>query len=323
MSALGNRSQFYDTLATLLGAGLPILRALEQRFPGRFNRVARQLRESLQGGARLTDAMRGMSCFSSFECNVTTAGEHSGQLERCFRSLSDWFALRQRLRQKVISGAMYPLLMYHIAGPILCVVDVATGQLCGSQIVFRLIMWYAVPWTIFIVLRALAPGLLRSRLIGALLNAVPVLGAVQFNLENASFFRALSLCLNAGIGMVSAIKLAAASCSNEAYKLRFLRIAERIDQHGESFAVAYHQSSSGRERRSSIPALLDSGEVSGTLDASAARIATFCANDGERQLEIAALMAPKVFYGCLVLYIAYRIISFYAGYFGQINELLQ
>lgn len=323
MSACGDRSQYYDTLATLLGAGLPILRALEQHYPGRFNRVARQLRESLQGGSTLAEAMRGMSCFSSFECNVAAAGEYSGQLDRCFRSLSDWFALRQRLRQKVISGMLYPLLMYHVAGPILCVVDVAIGQLTMPQVVSRLILWYAVPWVIFILLRALAPGLFRSRLVGTLLDAVPVLGAVQFNLENASFFRALSLCLNAGIGMVNAIKLAAESCSNRAYQLRFLRIAKRIDQHGEAFAAAYHKTSSGRERQSSIPALIDTGEMSGTLDASAERIATFCANDGERQLEIAALMTPKALYGCLVLYIGYRIISFYAGYIGQINELLQ
>jgi type IV pilus assembly protein PilC len=323
MSALTDRSQFYDSLATLVSAGLPMLRALDQRFPRRFRKPARQLLRALQDGETLSRAMRGISCFSNFECNLISAGEHSGQLDGCFRALSDWFALRQRLRQKVIGGMLYPLLMYHIAGPILAVVDVATGQLSMSEVAVRLILWYAAPWTAFILLRALLPGFFRSRPVGVLLGAVPLLGAVQFNLENASFFRALSLCLDAGIGMVSAIKLAAGSCSNRAYGQRFLRIASRIDKHGESFTEAYHKSSSSRERRSSIPALVDSGEISGTLDASAQRIASYCAGEGERQLDMLALMAPKALYGCLLLYIGYRIVSFYAAYFGQITELLQ
>lgn len=323
MSELKDRSQFYDTLATLIGAGLPIIRALDQRFPGRFRQAATRLREQIQSGSTLTQAMRGLNCFSAFEGNVVAAGEYSGHLDVCFRSLSEWFALRLRLRQKVLGGLLYPLFMYHLAGPILCVVDVATGQMTMPMVVARLIWWFALPWGLYLVFRLLAPGLLRSRLFGEVLNAVPVIGSVQFNLENASFFRALALCLNAGIGTVNAITLSAESCNNEAYKRRFLRLAKRIDQHGESFIDAYQKTMTGRERDSSIPALLDTGEMSGTLDSYAERIAKFCAADGERQLETAAALFPKMLYGCLVLYIGFRIVSFYAGYVSQINELLQ
>ena len=64
-----------------------------------------------------------------------------------------------------------------------------------------------------------------------------------------------------------------------------------------------------------------SGEVSGKLDESLDRLHRYYSEEGTRKLESFAEWTPRLIYGIVAGIIAYKIISFYSGYFHQIGDL--
>ncbi len=327
MSAWRDRSQFYLSLATMLEAGVPLLRVMQQRYPGRFQRAARGLGARLEAGATLAEAMRADAVFSGFERNVTAAGELTGCLPAVFRSLGEWYALKHLLRGRIISGLAYPLMMYHLAGPLLCVVDFFTGKLTEQEmglaaVAWRLVWWTALPWALYAVLRLLGPMLRRSLVCGYVFSSLPGLGILLFRLEGASFFKSLSLCLGAGVGAQQSVRLAAESCVNQVFRRRYRRMADVIQAESVGFVEAFHRHLTSREAASAIPALMATGEEAGHLDEYADRIARMLSDEAAQQLEMIANLLPKAMYFALMGYIGYKIISFYAGYFSRISELL-
>ena len=327
MSALRDRSQFYFSLASMLEAGVPMLRAMKQSYPGRFRRVARALGERLEAGASLSDAVREATAFSGFERSVITAGELTGNLPTVFRSLGEWFALKQTLRGKVISSMLYPLLMYHFAGPVLCVADFFIGKATEQEVnlaalVWRLVWWTALPWVLYIAGRMVWPMLRRSYVFGSVISALPVVGKLLFRLEGASFFKSLSLCLNAGLGAAVSVRTAADSSVNQVFRRRYQRMAKVIEDESVGFVEAYSRHQTGREAKSPIPALMTTGEESGQLDEYAERIARMLTDEASQQLETLANLLPKAMYFGLMCYIGYKIISFYASFASKLSELL-
>lgn len=327
MSALRDRSQFYFSLATMLEAGVPLLRVMKQHYPGRFRRVARALGARMDAGASLSDAMRAEAVFSGFERSVTAAGELTGSLPAVFRSLGEWFALKQLLRGKIISGLIYPLVMYHLAGPLLCVVDVFTGKMRDQEmslyaVAWRLAWWTVLPWALYAAGRLVWPALRRSLVFGNVASCLPVVGKLLFRLEGASFFKSFGLCLNAGLGAALSVRMAAESCVNQVFRRRYQRMAAVIDAESIGFVEAFGRHQTWREADSPIPALMATGEESGHLDEYAERIARMLADEAGQQLELLANLLPKAMYFGLMAYIGYKIISFYAGYFSMLSELL-
>ena len=68
--------------------------------------------------------------------------------------------------------------------------------------------------------------------------------------------------------------------------------------------------------------LLDaSGEVSGKLDETLKRLYAFYQEEGSRKLHAFAQWMPRLIYGIVAGVIAYKVITFYASYFQQVNDL--
>jgi hypothetical protein len=50
------------------------------------------------------------------------------------------------------------------------------------------------------------------------------------------------------------------------------------------------------------------------------RLHAYYQEEGSRKLQAVSRWTPRAIYFCVVLVIAYRIISFYTGYFNQIRD---
>jgi len=68
--------------------------------------------------------------------------------------------------------------------------------------------------------------------------------------------------------------------------------------------------------------LYASGEVSGKLDETLRRLYAYYQEEGTLKLQAFATWTPRLIYLVIVLCIAYFIIQFYVGYFGQINQAI-
>ncbi|MBI5015433.1 MAG: type II secretion system inner membrane protein GspF [Deltaproteobacteria bacterium] len=112
----GELSLITRQLATLLGAGLPLVAALgallEQVESERVRRVLSQVREGVNEGKAFHEALadQGRS-FPDIFRNMVSAGEASGTLPLVLARLADFLEGSMVFRRKVQSALVYPILM--------------------------------------------------------------------------------------------------------------------------------------------------------------------------------------------------------------------
>jgi general secretion pathway protein F len=113
--------QFTQQLATLLGAGQPLDRALgilmdlPESAPAR--RVLARVREAVRGGAPLSTALEQQhGVFSRLYVNMVRAGEAGGSLHETLARLADYLERSQSLRGRVINALIYPAILVAMIG---------------------------------------------------------------------------------------------------------------------------------------------------------------------------------------------------------------
>jgi general secretion pathway protein F len=111
-------------LATLVGAGIPLVEALgalvDQIDHERLKRVVSQVKQRVNEGSTLADAMAlHPRVFSQLFVNMIRAGEHSGALHVVLVRLADFTEAQARLRSKVIGTMAYPIIMVIIGSLIM------------------------------------------------------------------------------------------------------------------------------------------------------------------------------------------------------------
>ncbi len=113
-------SIFTRQLATLIGAGLPILDSIsaivEQQDNLKFRKILTAVKEKLTEGFSLADSLETSSgIFSPLYINMIRAGEASGALEVVLLRLSEYLEGQVKLRNKFISTMVYPIIMLILA----------------------------------------------------------------------------------------------------------------------------------------------------------------------------------------------------------------
>ncbi len=112
-------------LSTLVGAGVPLVQALsaltEQVEGARLKGVIGRIRDRVNEGASLGDAMAQAGPFSDLYVGMVRAGEAGGALETVLDRLADYLEGQVRLRNKVTSILIYPAIMLGFAGLVVAV----------------------------------------------------------------------------------------------------------------------------------------------------------------------------------------------------------
>ncbi len=111
---------FSRQFATLIGAGLPLLRSLrileDQTESIIFKKKIRQVSQDIEGGSTLSDALaKHPKVFDKLYVNMVRAGEIGGVLENVLLKIAEFLEKRQALKQKVRSAMTYPLVVLCLA----------------------------------------------------------------------------------------------------------------------------------------------------------------------------------------------------------------
>jgi len=111
---------FTRQLATLIDAGLPLLRSLtvlakQERDP-LLHRTINQLADAVQGGSTFSEAMaQHPLIFNKLYINMVKAGELGGVLELVLNRLAEFQEKAQKVKNKVVSAMAYPVIVLIIA----------------------------------------------------------------------------------------------------------------------------------------------------------------------------------------------------------------
>jgi type IV pilus assembly protein PilC len=115
---------FTRQLATLIDAGMPLLRGLrilqQQETNGRLKRVVGDVAEAIESGSSLTEALSmHRKVFSPLYVNLVRAGEVGGALEITLRRLAELMEKAQKIKGKVKAAMFYPVAVIIVAMAIL------------------------------------------------------------------------------------------------------------------------------------------------------------------------------------------------------------
>jgi len=112
---------FTRQLATLIGAGLPLLRALKTlerqsaNAPASFAIIS-DIAETVEGGAGFAEALGNHpKTFDRLYVNMVKAGEASGNLEEVLERLAEFKEKAARISTKIKSASMYPAVVFSVA----------------------------------------------------------------------------------------------------------------------------------------------------------------------------------------------------------------
>jgi type IV pilus assembly protein PilC len=122
----GSLTAFTRQLATLVEAGLPLLRGLkilqEQEENGRLKSVIVDIAEAIESGSSCAEAVSmHPKIFSSLYLNMVRAGEISGALDVTLERLAEFQEKAQKIKGKIKAAMFYPCAVITIAIAILAV----------------------------------------------------------------------------------------------------------------------------------------------------------------------------------------------------------
>ena len=301
-------------LATLVGAGIPLVDALgaivQQIEHARLKTVMDQVRERVNEGASLADALAQTGQFDNLYVSMIRAGEESGALDVVLGRISDYLEDSIRLRNKVSGIIIYPLVMLFFAmGVIAALVTVVLPQITTLlQSLDAPLPFYTVWiingsefirswWWALAIGAILAFGAFR-----ALINTergrdgwdslrlrMPVIGRVIRVLAIARFTRTLSTLLSSGVGIVRALDISQ-HVANNTVMAEAIRSARVSIIEGASLAQPLRASG---QFPPMVTTMIEVGEQSGELDSMLAKVATTYDEQVENTISrLTALLEP-------------------------------
>jgi type II secretory pathway component PulF len=322
---LNQRAELYHQLGIMITAGLTIHKALEhlQSHPPSLDLRApiTKLLEQLDQGHTVSESLlRGGKWIPSFDLALIDAGERSGRLDACFKLLAVYYRERAQMARQMISDMMYPAFIFHFAIVLFPFIDfVKTGnfaRFAGMILVIALPLYAAVALVIYACQGR--HGESWRSMIENILRPIPILGTARQNLALARLAMALESLLNAGVPIVTAWELAATASGSPALN-RTVQSWKVPLEGGSTFSELISGSNLFPELFAN---LYHTGEVSGTTDQTLIRLHHLYQTEGQAKMKALSQWTPKVVYFGILLFVAWRIISFYLGYFSELNHAM-
>ena len=284
-------TQFARQLSTLQDAGLPILRSLrileEQQKTGTFKRVIGYVADDIEGGSTLSEAMaRYPKTFDRLFTGMVAAGETGGVLDLILSRVADFMEKAQKLKSRVKSAMVYPLVVLIAAFGILLALmkyvipsfkqvleEMVSGKLNRvTTIVLGISNWIATQygWAIilgipfgFIFLMKIIQKFRSGRyVLDSIKLKLPVMGQLTNKVSVTRWTRTLGTLIGAGVPILDALNVTRDTAGNEVFSNMLNNVHNSIRQ-GDTFADPLRQSKTVDLIVSNMVAV---GEETGDLD---------------------------------------------------------
>lgn len=324
---LATRADFYFQLASLLAAGVPIIQAIEMArstAPRSLRAPLGVVIQHLQNGSNFAEGLRATgSWLPPFDIAVIGAGEMSGRLDVTLKTLGAFYQERAVLLRRVISDMAYPMFIVHMA------VIIFPASLLGKvfwsgglqafviQKLSVLLPPYAAVFFLVFALQGSRGSAWRA-LLERILNAIPAIGGARRALAMARFSASLEALLSAGVPVIQAWEIAGhASGSHEINRA----VAWAVPQlnFGMTPAEALRQLPVFPEL---FRNLYTSGEMSGQLDATLARLYRHYQEQASLKFQNIGQWTPRILFLIVAIAIGFQIVGFYSNYFGSMGEVI-
>jgi len=284
-------TQFARQLSTLQDAGLPILRSLrileEQQKAGVFKKVIGYVADDIEGGSTLSEALsKYPRAFDALFVNMVAAGETGGVLDLILSRIADFMEKAQKLKSRVKSAMVYPVVVLGAAFIILLLLmqfvipqfktvlnEMVEGELHWiTQGVLGASNWIAYdygwaillgsPFAIVILLKMIRQFKAGRFVLDTVKLKIPIIGNLSGKISVTRWTRTLGTLIGAGVPILDAIHTSGETAGNAVYSKMLGKVHNSIRQ-GDTFAGPLKQSKTVDLIVSNMVAV---GEETGDLD---------------------------------------------------------
>ncbi len=252
---------FTRQLATLIGAGLPLVRSLnilrDQMTGGAFKDVLDNLSQQVEAGGTFSEALlKYPRIFSNLYVNTVRAGEAGGVLEVVLTRLADFHEKAEKLRRRVQAALVYPILVISIALAVLVFLvifvipkfmelyeEIGTELPLPTLMLLRISYFLQSRWVagiLFLIALIIMFKLLqRFRAVRIFIDRMklklPISGQLVQKISIARFSRTLGTLISSGVPILQSIMITKDTAGNEVIARSLARVHDSIRE-GESIA---------------------------------------------------------------------------------------
>ncbi|MES2997164.1 MAG: type II secretion system F family protein [Verrucomicrobiota bacterium] len=284
---------FTRQLATLIDSGLPLLRSLnvlqKQEPNPTMKATLTSLADNVQGGSTFSESLaQHPKIFNKLYVNMVKAGELGGVLEVVLNRLAEYQEKAAKLKNKIISAMVYPLIVMFIAFAIMIFLmvfivpkfremfDDSDQELpMISQIVFGFSGFlirsdFGLPNVVFVILGIFGLVFLfniwgRTKGGRAIIDDVklkaPILGDLQRKSAVSRFARTLGTLVTSGVPILQALNITRDTAGNVTISKAIEKVHEAVKE-GETIVTPLQASGVFPNM---VVSMVDVGEETGQL----------------------------------------------------------
>ena len=334
---------FFRQFSVMIDAGLPLVQCLEILAANQENTAFQKaligVRQTVEGGATLSNAMRGYpKIFDDLTTNMIEAGETGGILDVILQRLSTYVEKAVKLRAAVKSALIYPVSVISIAvlivGALLkFVVPIFANLFAGlgvelpvpTRIVMGLSALVSNFWWVFIGgLVALVIGVRQVRkhpkgryMWDNMMLHLPVFGMVLRKIAVARFTRTLGTLITSGVPILEGLSITARTSGNAVLEEALMKVRKAIEE-GRTIVDPLKESGVFPNM---VTQMIGVGEATGAMDAMLQKIADFYEDEVDAATKDMLTLLEPVMISFLGVAVGGIVISLYMPLFSMISKL--
>jgi type IV pilus assembly protein PilC len=300
---------FSRQFSTMISAGLPLIQCLDilatQEQNKAFAKVIRTIKEDIEGGSTLSDALRKHpKVFDDLFINMIAAGEAGGILDTILNRLAVYLEKSMKLKRKVKGAMTYPAVVLGMSVLIITlllvkVVPVFQSIFAGmgrelpfvTQTLINLSSFVTdnslyIMGAIVIMIVALVRFYRTENgryLFDRMILKPPVIGSLMRKVAIAKFTRTLSTLISSGVPILDGLEIVSRTSGNKIVEKALMETRKNISE-GKTIAEPLAATTVFPPM---VVQMIAVGEATGSLDSMLTKIADFY--DDEVEVAVAAM----------------------------------
>ncbi|MBA6350748.1 type II secretion system F family protein [Colwellia sp. BRX9-1] len=305
-------------IATMLGAGVPLVQTVEMIGKGHSNgnmqRLLADISNKLQSGIPLSECLRDHpKYFDDLYCDLVSSGEQSGALETIYDRIATYKEKAEALKSKIKKAMTYPISVLVIAlivtsillifvVPVFQDIFASFGAELPAFTLFVIALsefmqayWYLGLAGLFIASFFFKKAHLNSQSfrdrVDRIILKIPVIGALLEKAAVARYARTLSTTFAAGVPLPDALESAAGASGNAVFRIAILEIRAEVSS-GMQMNLAMRNCNIFPDMVIQMVAI---GEESGAVDDMLAKVATIYEQQVDDAVDsLTSLLEPMI-----------------------------
>lgn len=311
-------SVFTRQLSTMLGAGVPLVQALDimgrSHAKAQMRRMIMDIKNEVTAGTSLSNSLRKHPAyFDNLYINLVEAGEQAGALESLLDKLATYKEKTESLKSKIRNAMVYPaiLLLVAISVTIFLLVFAVPAfqglfQSAGADLpaitqgvvaLSDFLLEYGLILLAIIILIPIIFGYIHRRsprlqmLTDRIKLRLPVFGDVFQKAAVARFSRTLATMFSSGVPLIETLRSVAKATGNRLYEKGILTMREQVAT-GVQLQLAMSQTGLFPNMATQMIAI---GEEAGSVDHMANKVADFYEEDVDNAIDrLKSMLEPLV-----------------------------